>query len=116
VKASVRKQLAVAAMACTIALSSVLPALAYHEDEFQDVHLPAHQTFAKTHNRTDQPVIDGVKRTWIWGPEAYTEGMLEPYADTPGGMRLVQYYDKSRMEINNPEIRAATGMSPTACW
>jgi hypothetical protein len=101
-KASIRKPLLVAAMACTVALSSVLPALAYHEGEFQDVHLPAHEMFDKTHNRTDQPVIDGVKRTWLWGPEAYTEGMLEPYADAPGGMRLVQYWDKSRMEINNP--------------
>ena len=26
----------------------------------------------------------------------------EPYADAPGGTRLVQYFDKSRMEINNP--------------
>lgn len=100
--ASVRKHLAVAAMAFTIAISSVLPALAYHEGPLTDVHPPANDAFARTHNRTDQPVIDGVKRTWVWGPEAYTEGMLEPYEDTPGGMRLVQYYDKSRMEINNP--------------
>jgi hypothetical protein len=28
--------------------------------------------------------------------------MLEPYVDSPGGMRLVQYFDKSRMEINTP--------------
>jgi hypothetical protein len=28
--------------------------------------------------------------------------MLEPYLDTPGGVRKVQYFDKSRMEINDP--------------
>ncbi len=28
--------------------------------------------------------------------------MQEPYAESPGGQRLVQYFDKSRMEINNP--------------
>ena len=27
---------------------------------------------------------------------------MEPYAQGASGMRLVQYFDKSRMEINNP--------------
>ncbi len=26
----------------------------------------------------------------------------EPYAEAPGGQRTVQYFDKSRMEVNNP--------------
>ncbi len=37
-------------------------------------------------------------RSWIWGPRL-ADGMLEPYN---GGQRLVQYFDKARMEINNP--------------
>ena len=28
--------------------------------------------------------------------------MTEPYANSPDGVRTVQYFDKSRMEINNP--------------
>ena len=53
--------------------------------------------------RTDKPVADGrATRSWVWGPAPFTAGMSEPYADAPGGSRLVQYFDKSRMEINNP--------------
>jgi len=49
-------------------------------------------------------VLNGqVSRTWIWGPEANTDVISEPYAEFPGGTRQVQYYDKSRMEINNPD-------------
>ena len=53
--------------------------------------------------RTDLPVSTGeVQRTWIWGPEPISVGLDEPYAESPGGMRRVQYFDKSRMEINDP--------------
>jgi hypothetical protein len=38
----------------------------------------------------------------MWGPGAYTPPMAEPYNDSPDGVRLVQYTDKSRMEINDP--------------
>lgn len=60
--------------------------------------------FEATWARTDKPVADGqVSRTWIWGPGANTAPMTEEYADSPGGERTVQYFDKSRMEINNPD-------------
>jgi hypothetical protein len=60
--------------------------------------------FQRTWARTDQPVIDGiVDRTWMWGPSGFSEVFAEPYAESPGGMRTVQYFDKSRMEITNPE-------------
>ena len=60
--------------------------------------------FFDTWARTDKPVADGqVERTFIWGPQANTEVLQERYDDSPGGMRDVQYYDKSRMEINNPD-------------
>jgi hypothetical protein len=56
--------------------------------------------------RTDQPVASGAPklrpRSWIWGPQPISGAMREPYAQSPGGSRLVQYFDKSRMEINNP--------------
>ncbi|MCO5176278.1 MAG: hypothetical protein M9890_04785 [Thermomicrobiales bacterium] len=60
---------------------------------------PATDAFQRTWARTDQPVANGnVLRTWMWGPQANTGALQEPYDDAPGGMRTVQYYDKSRME------------------
>ena len=67
------------------------------------VELTSEERFAQTWAHTDEPVAKGtVQRTWIWGPEARTGVVEEPYADVTGGMREVQYYDKSRMEITNP--------------
>jgi hypothetical protein len=64
---------------------------------------PGNTFFEQTWQRTDQPVANlDVSRTWIWGPEAISAPAGEPYADSPGGVRLVQYFDKSRMEINDP--------------
>lgn len=55
-----------------------------------------------TWERTDLPIVQGkLSRSWLWGPQA-SHIMTEDYADAPGGKRLVAYYDKSRMEINNP--------------
>ena len=60
---------------------------------------PATDAFQRTWARTDQPVANGnVVRTWMWGPDANTGALEEPYDEAPGGMRTVQYYDKSRME------------------
>jgi hypothetical protein len=63
--------------------------------------VPASTAFERTWARTDSPVAtDDVDRTWLWGPAAFTNGIDEAYADAPGGSRMVQYYDKSRMEDN----------------
>ncbi len=63
----------------------------------------ADPAFSRLWNRTDKLVADGtVSRTFLWGPEPNTPGIQEDYADAPGGKRLVQYFDKSRMEITNP--------------
>src|SRR5687768_15792282 len=53
--------------------------------------------------RTDQPVAAGaVARTWLWGPAPLTPPIGEPYAYSgPAGKRLVQYFDKGRMEIED---------------
>ena len=57
--------------------------------------------FATTRHRTDLPIDDGqVNRTWMWGPEANSAAIEEEYAESPGGSRVVQYFDKSRMEDN----------------
>ena len=64
----------------------------------------AHPAFRRLWDRTDSLVASGqVSRTWFWGPEPRAAAQ-EQYVDAPGGSqtRLVQYFDKSRMEINDP--------------
>lgn len=64
---------------------------------------PGNHAFHRTWERTERPVMDrAVSRTWMWGPEAITGSITEPYQEAPGGYREVQYFDKTRMEINNP--------------
>ncbi len=63
---------------------------------------PGTAPFQRTWKRTDQPVLDGlVARTWMWGPQANSELIQEPYSEAPGGGRTVQYFDKARMEDNS---------------
>src|SRR3954451_18210077 len=53
-------------------------------------------------DRTDKPIETGLAaRSWMWGPENFYSN-YEPYAEGLGGRHLVSYFDKSRMEINNP--------------
>ncbi len=63
----------------------------------------ADPAFSVLWSRTDDLVATGrTSRTYLWGPVSNTVGLLEDYVDSPGGKRLVQYFDKSRMEINSP--------------
>ncbi|MEZ4569439.1 MAG: NHL repeat-containing protein [Thermomicrobiales bacterium] len=63
---------------------------------------PATDHFQRTWARTDKPVADiTASRTWMWGPEAFTGALDEDYAEAPDQLRLVQYFDKSRMEDNS---------------
>ncbi len=42
--------------------------------------------FQRTWARTDQPVSNlQTSRTWMWGLEANTDLMTEPFAGSPGG-------------------------------
>jgi N-acetylmuramoyl-L-alanine amidase len=93
----------------TLAIVVVLPALAMLPARAESPWNPA---FNRTWQRTDKPVSDLlIHRTWIWGPQAFTIGLLEPYAESPRGQRLVQYFDKSRMEITpDPAV------SPDSVW
>jgi hypothetical protein len=64
---------------------------------------PGNDAFYRTWERTERPVMDrSVSRTWMWGPQAITGPVTEPYTEAPGQYREVQYFDKTRMEINNP--------------
>ena len=63
----------------------------------------ANPAFRALWERTDSPVAaSAVQRTFLWGPAAITPGVQEKYAQSPSGVRLVQYFDKSRMEITDP--------------
>lgn len=60
----------------------------------------------RTWNRTDKPVADHqASRTWMWGPEPFTDKFVEPFVEgnyySSKGQRQVQYFDKSRMEITS---------------
>ncbi|MCL5958075.1 MAG: hypothetical protein M1358_01955 [Chloroflexi bacterium] len=59
--------------------------------------------FQSVWERTDKPIEDGAtSRSWMWGPQTVPGSPgTEPYAEAPGGNRVVQYFDKSRMEVNN---------------
>ena len=57
--------------------------------------------FYNTWSRTDLPVADNqATRTWMWGPAAFTSAMEEWYTEGVGNARVVQYFDKTRMEIS----------------
>src|SRR5690554_6719984 len=64
--------------------------------------ITADEAFDAVWATTDQAVLDGTASySWFWGPEVRAQ-RFEPYLDSPGGQREVRYYDRSRMEINNP--------------
>lgn len=65
----------------------------------------ADPAFQRVWERTDLPVLNGtVARSWLWSDgQPFTDGLTEEYEEGPSGQRLVQYYDKSRMEINDPD-------------
>lgn len=65
---------------------------------------PAREEFQLVWERTEAPVDNGdAQRSWLWGPEPRTPGLSERYLDAPGQERTVQYFDKGRMEVNDPE-------------
>lgn len=71
----------------------------------------ADSAFRSLWQRYDGEVATGtVKRGWFWGQPVPFGAMQEPYAESPGGKRLVQYFDKGRMEINDPTA------DPTGEW
>ncbi len=65
---------------------------------------PATGSFLAVWQRTDLPVaVDNVQRSWLWGDQLSANPMVESYKDSPGGVRVVQYFDKGRMEITDPQ-------------
>jgi hypothetical protein len=59
--------------------------------------------FEAVWSRVELPVLEGEdERAWLWGPAPLTPGIQEPYAEAPNGECIVQYFEKSRLEINDP--------------
>lgn len=87
------------ALAC-IAISQPLAIQAAEREVLSDFAAPEFKTLW---NRTDKLVdTNQAARSYLWGPKPFTQGIREVYADSPDGERLVQYFDKSRMEITQP--------------
>ena len=64
--------------------------------------LPPNSVFQSVLFARDRPGVRGdTARAWLWGMRGHYYGW-ERYDEAPGGRRLVQYFDKTRMEINNP--------------
>src|ERR671937_779127 len=81
-----------------LAFARVMPAV-FSQVQFAD---PAFRT---EWERSDGPVAAGaVERGWVWGP-APGRSLTEPFAGLPGNSHLVQYFDKGRMEINDPNAK-----------
>jgi hypothetical protein len=62
--------------------------------------------FQQRWRQHDQPVAAGLaNRSWTWGPAPLTEVLREDYFDPATSQyrsRDVQYFDKGRMELNDP--------------
>ena len=59
-------------------------------------------SFGATWLSGDEPVASlETSRTWLWGPYSF-DLRAEPYVDAENGLRLVAYFDKSRMEVTDP--------------
>jgi subtilisin family serine protease len=70
---------------------------------------PDDPAYSGVWSRTDLPVAQLMtSRTWIWGDEPIFGPVWEPYEESQGQQRAVKYFDKSRMEINDPSAARAS--------
>jgi hypothetical protein len=62
----------------------------------------ADRAFERVWARGDRPLAEQrVSRSWAWGPRGLM-ARAEGYLQANGGLRQVQYFDKARMEVNDP--------------
>jgi hypothetical protein len=85
-----------------VLLLALLPALA---DPARATSGGMSAAIFRTWARTDRPVAEGqANRTWMWGPAPFTNVLFEDYDEgSLGGFRVVQYFDKTRMEVTDTE-------------
>ena len=68
-------------------------------------------SFQRIWDRQDRAVVEHISdRSWTWGPAPLSDALWEQFAEGVDGRRTVQYFDKSRMEINDPTA------DPNATW
>lgn len=67
--------------------------------------------FTSVWTRTDSQNVRG-GRSWYWGPGPWFD-YAEFYRQGENGLRTVQYFDKARMEINNPADRSGPNQGVT---
>lgn len=67
--------------------------------------------FSNVWTRTDSGAVRG-GRSWYWGPNPWFD-YAEFYRQGDNGLRTVQYFDKARMEINNPADRSGASQGVT---
>jgi polysaccharide biosynthesis protein PslG len=85
-----------AAPGSTMAPATSTPGVPLDDRGFAD---PA---FRELWERSDGDVAGGTaSRSWLWGPPVPSGARREPYAEASGDERLVEYFDKGRMEIND---------------
>jgi hypothetical protein len=71
----------------------------------------ARPEFERLWARTAIPIQrDVANYSWVWGPEPFTPLLMEAFGPGQDSRRAVQYFDKARMEINNPAA------DPNAPW
>ncbi len=71
----------------------------------------ADERFARVWSRTDSELVRG-GRSWYWGPGPWFD-YAEFYRQGVNGLRTVQYFDKARMELNNPADRSGPNQGVT---
>lgn len=71
----------------------------------------ADERFAQVWGRTDNEAVRS-GRTWYWGPGPWFD-YAEFYRQGDQGLRTVQYFDKARMELNNPRERSGPSQGVT---
>jgi len=98
-------QIAAALAALAAIVVAALPAQAAPFDGRRNQF--ADDGFRNVWTRTDAESVRG-GRSWYWGPGAWFD-YAEFYRQSPNGLRTVQYFDKARMEINNPGDRGFQG-------
>ncbi|MEI6045582.1 MAG: hypothetical protein WCS37_14630 [Chloroflexota bacterium] len=85
-----------------IVVTLLLPLLICWSTPVQAAGIFSDPAFQKVWSRTDQALAGGgANRSWFWGPESFAH-TSETYLQSPNGHRKVLYFDKSRMEINDP--------------
>ncbi|HYP40874.1 MAG TPA: hypothetical protein VEX13_10985 [Chloroflexia bacterium] len=84
--------------------SLVLQSTVHSQEAAWPEEWQADSAFSGVWSRADGPVaMRAVARSWLWGPVPFAVAN-EQYAESLTGRRLVEYLDKGRMEINDPEL------------